>query len=98
MKDLFGGFRIRTLKFLKGTFLTIWTKKELSIHFHSLSCKNKDFKTNATELLLSSCLQYRDLFSINIFAHRDHNCKGIYIVVQPPKSFPDDGNKSKTQF
>lgn len=37
MKDLFGGFQIQTLKFLKGIFLTIQTKKELSIHFHSLS-------------------------------------------------------------
>lgn len=27
MKDLFGGFWIRTLKFLKGTFLTIRTKR-----------------------------------------------------------------------
>lgn len=44
MKDLFGGFQIQTLKFLKGIFLTIQTKKELSIHFHSLSLRTQNSK------------------------------------------------------
>lgn len=52
------------------------SKKEISIHFHSLSLsyKSTEFKANMIKLLISSCLHYRDFF----FAHRNHTAK-VYI-------------------
>ena len=72
-RDQFGGVQIQNLKISQEYSLTIMSKKEISIHFHSLSLsyKSTEFKANMIKLLISSCLHYRDFF----FAHRNHTAK-----------------------
>lgn len=63
IKYLFGGFQNQNLKIFMGLFLTIMSKKAISIHFHSLSPSRQstEFKTKANRtfhLLLSALWRF----------------------------------------
>lgn len=78
MKDLFRGFQIQTLKFPKGIFLTIGTKRKspfTSALYHVRTQNSK--QTNRTLPLLQSAIQ-RFVFREHFRPRRPH-CKGIYI-------------------